>query len=229
MQTTMVATDDCHTGRSQRRIGWLHTVLRKLRLAPGLPTALIGREEEAMTEPEFEVDDAIVLLLGSDPGAREQHGEIRGVTRLEKLVFLLERETSVGDVMTEESDFSAYNFGPFSQKVYQAITTLSAAGLVRDSAENSSSSEDQYEVSQAVGADAAPAQYSTRDFELTDLGRKYFQALAEELPKKVISDAEALRRKFAGWPLRQLVRYVYERYDEYTVNSIIRDDILGGR
>lgn len=176
---------------------------------------------------DFEVDDAIVLLIGSDPGPKEKAGEIRGITRLEKLVFLLEKETKAGSLMTEKADFEAYNFGPFSQKVYQALNTLSAAGLVRDTAEKSASNEDQYEVSQVVGMDAAPAPYATRDFELTDVGREYYQALVSELPKEAVEEVTHLRRKFAGWSLRQLVRYVYERHDDYTVNSLIREDILG--
>ncbi|WP_141989928.1 hypothetical protein [Rhodoglobus vestalii] len=176
---------------------------------------------------DFDVDDAVILLVGSDPGPRERQGQIRGITRLEKLVFLLERETSAGGAMTESADFEPYNFGPFSQKVYQALTTLTAAGLLNDTAETSASNEDQYEIAQIVGVDAAPAEYSTRDFELTELGRDYFAVLTRELPKVTVSEAADLRKRFAGWSLRQLVRYVYERYDDYTKNSLIREDILG--
>ncbi|BDZ54046.1 hypothetical protein [Agromyces marinus] len=181
-----------------------------------------------MSEPtEFEVDDAIVLLLGSDPGPAERRGEIRGITRLEKLVFLLEHETEAQRSMTESADFEAYNFGPFSQKVYQAVDVLRSGGLIKDTAESSASNEDQYEVSMAVGNDAAPVPYSTRDFALTPLGREYYDALVRDLPAGTVRAAESLRKRFAGWPLRRLIRYVYQQHDEYTTKSVIRDDILG--
>jgi hypothetical protein len=177
--------------------------------------------------PEFEVDDAIVLLLGSDPGPTERRGEIRGITRLEKLVFLLEREQKVAEALTESADYRAYNYGPFSQKVYQALDMLAAAGLVTDSAEASASNADQFEISRAVGDDAAPSPYSTRDVRLTEDGRAYYKALRAELPAAAVQEAEALRRRFAGWPLRRLIRYVYETYEEFTKNSLIRGEVFG--
>lgn len=177
--------------------------------------------------PEFEVDDAIVLLLGSDPGKAERRGEIRGITRMEKLVFLLEQETEAGEAMTEAAEYRAHHYGPFSQKVYQAIEVLRSAGLVEDSTQASASNEDQAEYARVAGADAAPAPYSTRDFRLTADGRNYYHALVAELPKSVVEDADRLRKQFAGWPLRRLIRYVYEKYDEFTSNSRIRDDVLG--
>ena len=46
----------------------------------------------------LETDDAIVLLLGA-PSSKERQGYLEGVTRLEKLVFLLKRETPARDWM----------------------------------------------------------------------------------------------------------------------------------
>ncbi|WP_449407577.1 hypothetical protein [Microbacterium maritypicum] len=172
------------------------------------------------------MDDAIVLLLGSDPGRSERRGEIRGVTRLEKLVFLLEQETDAANAMTETAEYRAHHYGPFSQKVYQALEVLRAAGLIQDSAQASATNEDQSEYARVAGNDAAPAPYSTRDFRLTEDGRNYYRALVAELPLGVVESAEHLRKQFAGWPLRRLIRYVYERYDEFTTNSRIRGDIL---
>lgn len=177
--------------------------------------------------PEFEVDDAIVLLLGSDPGRAERRGEIRGITRLEKLVFLLEQESGAADAMTEAADYRAHHYGPFSQKVYQSLEILRAAGLIEDSAQASASNEDQTEYARVAGNDPSPAPYSTRDFRLTNDGRRYYHVLVSELPSGVTAEAGRLRKQFAGWPLRRLIRYVYEKYDDYTTNSVIRKDVLG--
>lgn len=175
----------------------------------------------------FEVDDAVVLLLGADPGSRERRGEIKGITRLEKLVFLLERETDARDLMTEGADFVAYNFGPFSRRVYSAVDQLVAAGLVEDSKQLSPTNEDSLEAASVLDLGDVQTDYSTRDFRLTELGMEYYKALVEELPDSVVRQAGELRSRFSGWRLRDLVRYVYQRYDSYTERSIIREDILG--
>ncbi len=179
-------------------------------------------------QPDFDVDDAIVLLLGSEPHGKEKRGELRGVTRLEKLVFLLERETDAGRILTEDPEFVAYNFGPFSRKVYGAVDQLVEAGLLEDSKRLSQNEDDSWETS-SFGADDIQTSYSTRDFKLTDLGLEYYSALVSELPANVVTQAEQLRGRFAGWALRDLVRYVYERYEKFTEKSVIRDQILGNR
>ena len=116
--------------------------------------------------PEIEVDDLIVLLMGAPSSASSLQDRMEGITRLEKLLFLLNEETPVGDQLTEDPEFESHNFGPFSAKVYQAIEVLVAAGLLEDSAELSSSTEDTWENAEVVGtAQADP--YATRNFALT--------------------------------------------------------------
>lgn len=179
-----------------------------------------------MTEiPPFEVDDAIVLLLGAPAKSPALRDRLSGVTRLEKLIFLMERETPIGSRLTERAEFVAHNFGPFSQRIYQAIDLLSTAGLLTDSASMAASDEDSWETEEIIG-DEPDARYTTRDFELTDLGKQYYHALIEELPRDTEDIVAALKAKFAGLSLRQLIRYVYTRYPQLTEKSQIRDQIL---
>jgi hypothetical protein len=177
-------------------------------------------------EVEFEVDDAIVLLLGAPSRSPSLRGRIEGITRLEKLVFLLEQETEVGKLLTERPEFQAHNFGPFSAKVYQAVETLESADLITDSATLSPTEEDSWEADQLIGDEPATA-YTTRDFELTPLGERYYAALLAELPKGTEQRLKTFKDQFAGLPLRQLVRYVYTRYPDLTEKSLIRKQILG--
>lgn len=177
------------------------------------------------TTPGLEVDDVIVLLLGAPAKATALQNRIQGVTRLEKLIFLLERETSVGKQLAEDPNFESHNFGPFSEKVYQAVDVLVAAGLLQDSAQLSRSTEDTWESEQVVGTVQADP-YATRNFTLTDRGRKYYQALITELPRDTESTLAGFKARFGQLPLRQLVRYVYKKYPDFTEKSIIRDSIL---
>jgi len=179
----------------------------------------------AGTQP-LETDDAIVLVLGA-PGSTDPQGYLAGVTRLEKLIFLLERETPVRDWMTDKADFRSWRFGPFSSKVYGAADTLAAAGLIRDSASNAPNTEDRWESLGALMDEGDVDPYTTRTFELTDRGTRYYAALLAELPTGAEQILTDFKRKFARLPLRQLVRYVYQRYPQYTDKSEIRDQILG--
>jgi hypothetical protein len=170
-----------------------------------------------------EVDDAVVLLLGA-PTDNMPPGEIEGITRLEKLVFLLSKESDLSGLLTEDPDFHSHHFGPFSSKVYAAIDLLAAAGLVSDSTAVSDSTEETWESEAVIGLDSDP--YATRDIALTPLGRDYYKSLLHELPSSTEDEIVDLKERFASLPLRQLVRYVYRRYPEYTEKSKIRDSIL---
>jgi uncharacterized protein len=183
-----------------------------------------------MNESPLEVDDAVVLLLGAPSRMPQLAGRLQGVTRLEKMIFLLERETSLRNLLTEDGGFTAYNFGPFSAKVYQAVDTLTAAKLITDSATASDTTADSWERFAAIddSEDAPPEDpYATRDFALTDRGRRYYDALVRQLPSAAVDELAKFKARFASLPLRQLVRYVYQRYPDYTERSLIRDEILG--
>jgi hypothetical protein len=175
-------------------------------------------------ERAIETDDVIVLLLGS-PGGSDAQGHLDGVTRLEKLVFLLERETPVRSWITEAADFRSHKFGPFSAKIYKALETLSAYGLLEDSARASESEEDRWEAVNVLGADLEDP-YTTRTFQLTERGVRYYAALIDLLPPEAEDLLTRFKERFATLSLRQLVRYVYERYPEFTDKSEIRDQVL---
>lgn len=182
---------------------------------------------QAATSPQvLETDDAIILLLGA-PGATERdRGRVEGITRLEKLLFLLEMETDAATWLKEKADFSADNFGPFSAKAYQEIETLTSYGLITDSATLSESAEDSWESEHIIGETQAEP-YATRNFALTKKGERYYRKLLELLPAEAEPVVSELKRRFGSIPLRRLIRYVYQRYPDFTVNSIIRDEILG--
>jgi uncharacterized protein len=172
----------------------------------------------------IETDDLIVLLLGAPGPPGQPSGRIDGITRLEKLVFLIEKERKP-TWLTEDAEFESHNFGPFSSKIYTAVDTLVAANLLRDSESTAASTEDAWETENIIGQRASDP-YATRNFELTDRGQRYYKALLSELPDGVENDLSEFKQRFAALPLRQLVRYVYERHPKYTDKSIIRDDVL---
>jgi uncharacterized protein len=202
---------------------------RRFTLLPPASRSMLASVDlgsDSATPPVLETDDAIVLVLGA-PGGSERPGYLEGVTRLEKLLFLLERETPLRDWLTEKADFRSHRFGPFSSKIYQAVDTLAAAQMVRDSAKGAPTTEDRWEALNVLMDDEDVDPYTTRTFELTERGRRYYGVLIEELPVDAERTLATFKSRFAHLPLRQLVRYVYERYPQFTDKSEIRDEILG--
>jgi hypothetical protein len=174
----------------------------------------------------LETDDAIVLLLGAPGATARDQGRIDGITRLEKLLFLLEKETEASKWLKEGANFRSDNFGPFSAKAYQEIENLTTYGLINDSATLSESVEDTWESEHIIGEEASDP-YATRNLELTEKGRRYYEALLAELPPEAESVVGELKRRFGAIPLRRLIRYVYQRHPDFTDKSIIREEILG--
>lgn len=174
----------------------------------------------------LETDDLIVLLLGAPSATPQLRDRLNGITRLEKLVFLLEEETDLEALMSEASDFEAHHFGPFSSKVYSAVETLVAAGLLDQQTVPAGSSEDTWESANLLGTNEGVS-YAERRFKLTDRGRKYYQALLAEVPQDVPDRLGRFKDQFAAVPLRNLVRYVYQNHEKFTDKSLIRKQILG--
>ena len=177
-----------------------------------------------MPSDPIELDDVIVLLLGAPSTTDAPTGRIEGITRLEKLVFLYEREFGE-NWLEQDAGFIAHNFGPFSAEVYKAVDMLSAAGLVRDTGKIGDSREDTWESAKIIGTEEGDP-YATRDFELTDLGHEYYEALVSELPSDAEDRLAKFKRKYATLKLRQLIRYVYEHYKDFTDKSLIRDAVM---
>jgi hypothetical protein len=180
------------------------------------------------TELKLEIDDAIVLLLGAPSNYDYLNGQLKGITRLEKLIFLLEKETSASkNWLDEDGSFVAYDFGPFSSKVYKAVDILSAAKILSDSDSRDETLDDSWEQKNKIGMEESEDPFVTRDFSLTPRGWRYYEVLVNSLKEENLKELVEFKNQFAVLPLRQLIRYVYQRYEEYTSKSLIKKEILG--
>ncbi len=184
-------------------------------------------EADMEATPKLELDDLIVLLLGSPSRIPQLQDRINGVTRLEKLVFLLEKELpKLATFLVESADFESHNFGPFSAKLYSAVEVLEAAVLLEERHVRSHTQAESWEESALIGVDERD-DYVERQFRLTERGRRYYEALASELPEALPEQVGELKARFGAIPLRQLIRYVYTRYTEFTDKSLIREQVMG--
>lgn len=181
---------------------------------------------------DYQVDREDVLLLILDSFRRKTGSEsLRGITRLEKLIFLLAKEQQL-ESANSLYGFTAYKFGPFSKDVYEATAFLDGLGLleVTEAAPVSfyASTEEealQNEVDDSIGDGDDRVQPDIREkvFRLTEWGQNAAQNLrkiweksrSEDLAK--IDDAVS---RFAALPLNQIIRYVYRQFPKWAENSI---------
>jgi hypothetical protein len=78
---------------------------------------------------ELDSEDLILLLL--EANERLLHKDaISGITRLEKLLFLLKNETDFEGI-ANFFIFEPHNFGPFSKQVYEAVDFLEGCELIQ--------------------------------------------------------------------------------------------------
>lgn len=168
--------------------------------------------------------DLVLLLLWAPSGSQRLQNEIPGITRLEKLLYLVDRETDVPSVVEDAFKFEAYDFGPYSREVYEAVEILEAAGLVR---EEIVPSVEQLDSAEQRVMGLAEEEGGERRFILTEDGQDVARLLATRVSSSVMESLSDVKDRYGSLSLRQLIRYVYTRYPDSAERSKIRRDVLG--
>lgn len=169
--------------------------------------------------------DLVLLMLAAPTGVRAAQGRVNGITRLEKLLYLADKETDVSAAVLEERlVFTPYDYGPFSKEVYEAAEILEEARLLREERQVSGQSVDSLEDVEVTGA-VENDEYVTRCFVLTDQGQAVARLLGEQHPS-VVTALSGIKDRYASRSLAALIQYVYRAYPESAVNSKIRDRVL---
>ena len=168
--------------------------------------------------------DVILVLLYAGGNRRNENEEIMGNTRLVKLMFLLEKETSLNRYLTDFT-YEAYNFGPFSSELYDSLQALVSARLVqinRSESEGYLDEADRYQIERQTESEAESPR-NTVVYSLTSEGIVVASALYSSLSETERNDIINLKRKFNGISLRRLLQYIYRKYKEYATESVIKD------
>jgi hypothetical protein len=177
----------------------------------------------------IEIDREDVLLLIFEAYERRFHkAAFNGVTRLEKLIFLLGAEAGLKDI-AELFTFRAYKFGPYSKGVYEAADFLQSMDLVNVEIKPYYSyflAEEEREllrdIDNETDDDPTPAGQE-RLFSLTQNGRSLATKLRNEWTKdhpEHLHQIDEVVHRYGALPLNQIIRYVYRRYPEMAERSI---------
>lgn len=187
----------------------------------------------------------ILLLMLYAPGRSGRLNEpIAGRTRLVKMMFLFKKEALEhfrrGTAINESNFYSFFpwNFGPFSREVYDDLTFFILRGFIAEQAteeEPLPESQAEWERWLAVSASGSDPdigghgidEFQEQEFYLTERGEKFAAALHDSLSSRQQTLLKEFKSKLTATPLRAILKYVYEEYEEQTTRSQIKDQVLG--
>ena len=174
---------------------------------------------------DLEQTDLILLLLSAPTSDEAQRFRCNGITRLEKLLFLVEEETDFADhVAVELFTFKPYHYGPYSREVYDAVDLLQALRLLEQRQVDVATGLDLGEESEALDEFDINRddRYVERQLVLTQDGRDVTRVLTTRISPQGMRALEETKDRYGTMPLRQLLRYIYSEYPEYAEASRIR-------
>jgi len=195
--------------------------------------------------PKISKQALLLLLLGLD-GTQVTTEGIGGITRLQKLLFLLWKEAGIEEVGSD-FEFKPYKAGPYSRKLYDELQLLENLGFIRSEVQGEATEAEAAELEelsfeQLMGDDAhafedetTQAQATTADtfeerrFTLTEKGvKRVNELLAKPESKPLVDGISKIKSKFASRSLQDLLYHVYTKYekDGWTSESEIRDKVL---
>lgn len=174
--------------------------------------------------------DLIVLLLYAKGSTDKQNEEIRGITRMEKLMYLLLKESGFEDLLLKEVTFEPYDFGPYSPEIYDLLESLKEMGIVDVREEKISNIRDIVDIyyAEAQGQIEETTGNIMEIYSLTEeRGVKIAEMLLKPPQPEEIKRIEDVKVKYNAMELNDLLRYVYKTYPNSARKSKIIEEILG--
>jgi len=162
----------------------------------------------------------ILLLHASNPRG---DSAVRGMTRLQKLLFVIEQK------LASQSQFYAFNYGPFSEEVNDAARALEIAGFTRSSEPVASGPPTFQQMMATVVNRAGPGDdVKVVEFALNDRGHEAAEALRQSSPgyEQLFRFVESIRKDWDSGDLDELVARVYQTWPKYAEKSVIREKVV---
>ncbi len=207
----------------KRRAGELqrpyHTLARRF------IEAALEREEKELglstsSRPRPTMRDMLVLLLHA-PGSRGAEA-IYGMTRLQKLLFVIEQKLNAGQ------HFYAYNYGPFDEAVHDAANALRLAGFFGGATPVSASPPSFEEMMRTAEERSGPRVPNMPEvFALSEEGHEAAEQLrrSNRAYQALYLRIAEIRQEWDTPNLDDLIDRVYEEWPQYAEKSVIRHEV----
>lgn len=169
--------------------------------------------------------DVVLVLLFA--GARKgENEEVIGNTRLDKLMFLVEKESTLKKYLTSFK-FDAYNFGPYSSELFDSVQALANAGLVsvgKSESEEYLNEADRFQIELQLEENANSPK-NAAIYSLTPEGKTVASELFRSLSTSEQQELVTIKTRFNSISLKKLLQYIYRKYPESATQSLIREQI----
>jgi len=175
--------------------------------------------------------DLMVMLLYARGKSGEYNEEIKGITRMEKLMYLLLKEGGFMEILSEEVTFEAYDFGPYSSEIYDLLESLKEMGILKVREKMTSN------LKNIIDIYYAESQMDIKEITKKPMGiyslieNRGFK-IAKKLLDYRVSKAEFdriehIKVKYNFMDLSDLLGYVYKTYPDSAKKSKIIEKIFG--
>lgn len=183
--------------------------------------------------PESALDILISLLYAE--GVHDNQSEpIEGITRLDKMLFLLSEDDDFKVIIQQGYNFEADNFGPFAAELFDDIEALKHENIIiitssREPKNRVEVADEEKNIDPMEDDNPSDYDFSVNVYQLTEQGNRVGKLLWEGLTdiqrKKLVN----LKKAWQTRPLSDLLHYVYSRYPKTTEKSKIKRQIMYSR
>lgn len=192
-------------------------------------------KESESWKPESALD-VLMLLLYSE-GSRGEMGEpIEGITRLDKIMYLLSQSPEFSQIINKSYEFQADNFGPFAPELFDDIQALKQECIITTSSERKTKNRIETVDEESVEKifDEEPdmnvswKKYPVETYKLTEIGMKIAAQVYDNLTETQRAKIKQIKKTFGEMSLKNLLYYVYSRAPSKMLEkSRIKKEILG--
>lgn len=188
------------------------------------------------TSPKLNGADYLLILFYLPGG---ECTPIEGKTRITKMMFLFNKEVFPKlnlTALTPEDKlprFEAYNYGPFSRDVHEQLYLFRNIGFLGMEERQLNNLDEVDLADDVLGLDeedklqSVDGPQTIERYFLMEQGKKFVQD--ELLPHLNSDQVETLilfKKRINQMRLQDLLSYVYRKYPEYAVNSLIKDKVM---
>lgn len=181
---------------------------------------------------EGSLDLLLVLLFA--PSSNEDEGKpIEGITRLQKLIFLLNQgrgPSSLVEIAREEYTYKPYKMGPYTGSLREDLDFLTSLGLIGTERLRYMISDDQddseYDVDDPdYKQERKYRRIESQKFFLTEKGKEAGGELWGNLSSRDQKALKEFKEFYCSLSLRQLLIFVYDQFPNFTVKSEIKEQL----
>jgi len=183
--------------------------------------------------PESALDILLALLYCE--GAGGQIGEnIEGITRLDKIMFLLSESEEFRDIIEKGYNFEADNFGPFAPELFDDIEALKQENIVqvvsrRIPRRQIEVADESSVIDPLEDDEPSDTAFSVSKYQLTkeglEISKLIYNGLTPDQKTKLIQ----VKKTWQNRNLSDLLHYIYTKYPKTTEKSKIRRQVLSRR